>query len=74
MAKKNVHVVRSGEEWAVKREGVSRASSVHKTQDAAWKAGIKVAKKEGGEAFLHRQDGRIRGRNTYGKDPNPPKS
>lgn len=73
MSKKSVHVVKSGDGWAVKKEGTSRAASVHRKQDTAWKAGIKVAKKEGGEAYLHGRDGRIRERNSYSKDPNPPK-
>lgn len=74
MAKKrHVHVVKSEGQWAVKKEGSARATSTHKTQDQAWKAGRRVAKKEGSEAFLHGRDGRIKERNTYSRDPHPPR-
>lgn len=71
--KKGVHVVKSEGQWAVKREGAGRASSVHKTQETAWKAGRRIAKRERSEAFLHGRDGRIQERNTYSRDPHPPK-
>lgn len=59
--------------WAVKREGSSRASSVHSTQNEAWGESRRLARGAGGEAFLQSRNGQIRARNTYGKDPYPPK-
>ena len=59
--------------WVVKKEGVSRASSVHTTQAEAWYEARRLARGSGGEAFLKGEDGQIRARNTYGKDPFPPK-
>ena len=73
MAKKGVHVVKSEGKWAVKKAGSARATSTHRTQKAAWKAGRQVAKKDRSEAFLHGEDGRIKERNTYSKDPHPPR-
>ena len=32
-----------------------------------------IAKNQNTELFVHRQDGTIRNRNSYGNDPNPPK-
>ena len=61
------------EGWAVKREGASRASSTHSTQAAAWNEARRLARGSGGEALLQGEDGRIRTRNTYGKDPFPPR-
>jgi len=58
--------------WAVKKEGASRASSVHRTQSEAWSEARRLARGSGGEAFLKGENGRIRARNTYGKDPFPP--
>ena len=55
--------------WAVKREGNERATSVHSTQAEAWSETKQRARESGGEAFLQGQDGQIRERNTYGKDP-----
>lgn len=59
--------------WAVKKEGATKASSLHSTQGEAWTETRRLARGSGGEAFLKGEDGRIRARNTYGKDPYPPK-
>lgn len=61
------------EGWAVKKEGASKASSVHSTQSEAWAETRRLARGSGGEAYLKGNDGQIRARNTYGKDPFPPK-
>ncbi len=74
MAKKNVHVVpRSDGGWAVERGGGSRASKVTDTQREAIDAGKKIAVREGTELFIHGENGRVREKNSYGNDPNPPK-
>lgn len=59
--------------WAVKKEGSSRASSVHSTQADAWRETKRLARGSQGEAYLQGTNGQIRARNTYGKDPFPPK-
>lgn len=59
--------------WESKREGGERASKVTETQAEAWDYSKSKAKESGGEAFLKGRDGKIRERNTYGKDPYPPK-
>ena len=59
--------------WAVKKEGAARASSVHDTQTKAWNEARRLARGSGGEAVLKGENGQIRARNTYGKDPFPPK-
>lgn len=69
----NYWTSKRGSEWAVKKEGSSRASSLHSTQAEAWNEARRLARGSGGEAFLKGQDGQIRARNTYGKDPFPPK-
>lgn len=55
--------------WQVKREGTSRATSIHRTQSDAWKETKSRAKVTGGEAYLQNREGQIRERNTYGYDP-----
>tara|TARA_R110002124_G_scaffold287144_1_gene470717 strand:- start:1054 stop:1281 length:228 start_codon:yes stop_codon:yes gene_type:complete len=70
---KNYWTTKHADGWAVKREGASRASSVHETQADAWKETRRLARGSEGEAFLQAQNGQIRTRNTYGKDPYPPK-
>lgn len=65
---------RSDGKWESKREGGERASKVTETQAEAWIHSKSKARELGGEAFLKGRDGKIRERNTYGKDPYPPKN
>ena len=71
MTKKNQHVVPHPRGWAVKSAGNSRATSVHGTQREAVAAAREIAMRRGSEMLVHGKDGRIRERNTYGKDPFP---
>jgi hypothetical protein len=59
--------------WQVKRGGASRASSRHDTQKDALDKARDIARKEGLELVIHRPDGRIRAKDSYGNDPYPPK-
>lgn len=70
---KRIHVVPHADGWATKREGASRAGSVHGTQAEAQAAARQTAIREGGEVIIHRPDGRIRDADSYGNDPFPPK-
>lgn len=72
MSKKNIHVVPNGNKWAVKPEG-SKPVSTHLTQGAAEDAGRRLAKQNQSELVTHRPDGRIRDKDSFGNDPNPPK-
>ena len=73
MAKKNVHVVPAGNGWAVKQEGRQTPLSSHRTQGAAEDAGRRVARANEGELVVHRPDGRIRDKDSFGTDPVPPR-
>ena len=73
MAKKNVHVVPSGNGWAVKTEGTAKPLSNHRTQQAASDAGRKVAQQRQGELVIHRPNGQIRDKDSFGNDSCPPK-
>lgn len=72
MGKQNIHVVPHDGEWAKRRAGSSRVSSVYKTQQAAINDAVSSAKKDGVEVVIHRADGRIRDKDSYGNDPHPP--
>lgn len=72
MAKKNQHVVPHSGGWAVRGAGNERATSVHQTQREAVEAARNTARNQGSELFIHGENGRIRERNTYGKDSFPP--
>lgn len=73
MTMKGQHVIPTGERWAVRRAGSERASGVYETQREAISAARTIARNNGAELFIHGRDGRIRERETYGKDPLPPK-
>lgn len=73
MSKKNIHVVPTDSGWAVKREGQNRPLSQHRTQNNADKAGRPIARRDQVELVTHGRDGRIRDKDSFGNDPNPPK-
>ena len=60
MSKKNVHVVPSGNKWAVKTEGSSQPLSTHQTQTTASQVGRRVAQQNQSELIIHRPNGQIR--------------
>lgn len=70
--KKNQHVVRRDDGWAVRGEKNSRDTSHHNTQREAFEKAREIAKNQGSEVFIHDRQGKFRERNTYGKDPYPP--
>lgn len=68
----NVHVVPSDGGWDVKIEGGGRASH-YSTQREAVEAGRELARGRRSEHIIHGRDGRIRQRDSYGRDPFPPR-
>jgi uncharacterized protein YdaT len=70
---KNQHIVKREDGWGVRGEGNSRDTSHHPTQGEAIERARDIAKRERSEVVIHRPDGRIRDRDSYGNDPNPPK-
>ncbi|MEO8423319.1 MAG: DUF2188 domain-containing protein [Actinomycetota bacterium] len=77
MSKEERHVVKNSDGgWDVKKPGADRASSHHDTQAQAERRAKEIlGNAGGGEAVIHREDGRIRDKDTVppGHDPNPPK-
>lgn len=69
---KNQHVVPANGQWGVRGEGNSRLTSLHDTQAEAAGAAREIARNQGSELFIHRPNGEIRERNSYGNDPYPP--
>lgn len=69
---KNQHVVPHNDKWAVKGEGNSKATKVTPTQKEAINVAKGIAKNNNSELVIHRPDGRIREKNSYGSDPFPP--
>ena len=73
MSKKNQHVVPHGKEWAVKGAGNEKATKITDTQKQAIDAAKEIAKHQKSEVVIHGTDGKIRDKDSYGNDPNPPK-
>jgi len=72
MAGRNQHVVRREDGWAVRGEGNTRDTSHHRTQAEGIDAARGIARNQQSEVVIHDRQGRIRDRDSYGNDPNPP--
>lgn len=66
---KNQHVVPHDGEWAVRGERNSRATAIYQTQAEAIKAARNIAINNKSEIVIHRPDGTIRDKDSYGNDP-----
>lgn len=64
----NVHVTKDGGGWKVSQAG-SKISS-HRTQANAIQAARTEARRYAVDLVIHRRDGRIRCKDSYGPDPN----
>jgi hypothetical protein len=76
MPKNDRYVVRHGDDWAVKKPGVERASSIHSTQAEAERAAKETVRNlGGGEVRVQDRHGRWRDSDTVApaNDPNPPR-
>ncbi|MBQ8193734.1 MAG: DUF2188 domain-containing protein [Oscillospiraceae bacterium] len=71
---KDQHVTyRPDGNWQVKGEGNTKATAVTTTQKEAIKIARDIAINQGSEVVIHRVNGQIRDKNSYGEDPYPPK-
>jgi hypothetical protein len=73
MNKRNIHIVPTDSGWAVRREGEKQPLSEHRTQENADRAGRPIARRDGVEIVIHGRDGKIRDKDSFGHDPDPPK-
>lgn len=69
MSKGDVHTVPHGDGWANKVEGNSRASNTARTKAEAQAKGRQMAMKAKVEHHVHKKDGTVGLRNSYGNDP-----
>ena len=71
---KNQHVTpHSGGGWQVKGAGNERATVRTGTQKEAIGIAREMAKNQCSELVIHSTDGRIRQKDSHGRDPFPPK-
>jgi uncharacterized protein YdaT len=71
MNKKNQHVVPNGNDWAVKGAGNDKVTKIVDTQSEAIKIAREIAINQKSEVVIHRPDGTIRDKDSYGNDSNP---
>lgn len=67
----SVHTVPAGNGWANKQAG--REVSSHRTKGAAEIEGRRQAKRDETEHVIHKSNGVIGEKNSYGNDPCPPR-
>lgn len=67
------HVVPSSSGWSVKKSGAAKASKTFDTKVKAVKYGRELSKNEKTELYVHKKNGMIQEKNSYGNDPLPPK-
>jgi uncharacterized protein YdaT len=67
-----VHTVPHDDGWANRREGSSRVSKNFDTKKEAQQAGRETARREHTEHVIHKKDGTIAEKNSYGNDEFPP--
>lgn len=71
---KNQHVTKHpGGGWQVKGAGNEKATKVTDTQKQAIDAAKEIAKHQKSEVVIHGTNGKIRDKDSYGNDQNPPK-
>lgn len=69
---KNQHVVPHDGQWSVRGEGNQRVTVITRTQQEAIEIAREIARNQRSELLIHRPNGQIRDRDSYGNDPYPP--
>ena len=59
--------------WQVKGEGNSKATVRTSTQREAIDRARAISRNQGSELVIHRPNGRIRDKDSHGRDPFPPR-
>ena len=69
----NQHITKKNGEWRVIGEKNKKATKKFATQKEAIDYGRKVAINQQSELVIHGVNGKIRDKDSYGNDPNPPR-
>ncbi len=70
---KNQHVVKTSNGWGVRGDNNSKITKNYDTQKEAFNRAREIAINQKSEVLIHGENGKIREKNSYGKDPCPPK-
>lgn len=74
MANKDYHVVpKQGGGWTVRQSGSKSTLGSFRTQADASSVARTLAQMSGSERVIHRPNGQIRQKDSYGNDPCPPR-
>ena len=73
LMRRNQHVVPHAGQWAVRGAGIQRVTKITRTQREAIDIAREFARNQESELLIHRPNGQIRDRDSYGNDPYPPK-
>ena len=74
MSKKSTHVIPNPNGgWKVKQSGASRASNLFETKQPAIGRARELSVRQHTELVIHNKDGKIKGRDSHGNDPHPPR-
>jgi len=65
---RNQHVVPYEGQWAVRKEGNTRITSVHRTKKDAVDVARESASSGSSEVVIHDRDGKIRSKDSCGRD------
>jgi len=66
---KDQHVVPNGDKWAVKGAGNEKYTKIVDTQKQAIGIAREIAKNQQSELVIHKKDGTIRDKDSFGNDP-----
>lgn len=74
MSKRPVHAVPHGDGWVNRRAGWDRVAKAFPSEAQSQAAGRNTARREHTEHFIHRNNGTIGERSSYGNDALRPRS
>lgn len=67
------HVVPHNGKWGVRGAGNEKVTQVFNTQEEARQRAREIAINQQSEVVIHRPNGQIRDKDSYGNDPYPPR-
>lgn len=67
---KNQHVVPHNDKWGILGAGNARVTKTAETQKQAIDIAKEIARNQKSEVVIHRPNGQIRDKDSYGNDPN----
>ena len=70
---KDQHIVPAGPDWGIRGSNNTKLTAIFPNKTEALQVGKQIAINQKSELVIHGRDGRIQDKDSFGKDPNPPK-